>query len=461
MIRKGAAAAAIVMAGAMFAWGQAPASQPATQPAAANLNADKIAGLIAEMGSREFQARQRAQKALVQIGIPAEPALRDAVAHSTSAEIRSRAQAAIDRIEDNLPDSPSRVSVRAVNEDPGRALRAMAEQAGVSIVSEDPGMQAGNEGQFKPITLDLDRVPLLVALEKFCKATHTRPFCNGGGPASQATLQLIGGETGAWDQEDRVAIVANQIGHDREIDLSNNSANRRDFVTMSFYFDPKRQLIGYQQPQIKVAVDETGTSLVASPQIADNSQVNMGEDGFDNNPFMSRWGFDTQVPLNFPAHTGKTLARLEGTVTIRVATKIDKLDIPDLAKAVGTAVTAGDRKVEIVAFSFNGNTASLHVRVSNTAAPNAIVRLFNRRNRSPNLFNEFSKAAIRDASSVDLSPNGGGGSGTQGGIDWQGQFIAPNQQPLKGPISLHWNVITETKDIPVPFKFQNLPLPPQ
>jgi hypothetical protein len=454
MIRKAAMVTAVVLA-ATAAWAQVPATQPAaTQAAATQPSAENIAALIAQLGVQKFQARKEAQRALVAIGLPAEPALREAAAHSTNAEIRARAKSALDRIEDNLPDAPTRVSVKALREDPGKALRSLAEQAGVSIVAEGGGdeMWTGDDGQLRPITLDLDRVPLLVALEKFCKATHTRPFCNGGGPDSNG-LQISRQDTGVWDQEDRVAIVANQIGHDREIDLSSNAPTRRDFVTVSFYFDPRRALVDYQQPRITVAEDENGVSLVGTPDQQGND--------FTGNPFLSRWGFDAQLPLNFPAKSGKTLARLEGTVSIRVATKVETMNIPNLAKSIGSAAVAGNRKVEVIGFDFNGTAGNLHLRISDTTPQKLWGRLVGGQNGpNVNLFNEFRGADIIDANGQAIQCNGGG-SGSDRQIDWQGQFNAQGPQPLKGPFSLRWEVIAQTKDIAVPFKFKNLPLPPE
>ncbi|HEX4124352.1 MAG TPA: hypothetical protein VHY37_06460, partial [Tepidisphaeraceae bacterium] len=87
----------------------APLTQPATQPAAQP--APEVLALIAHMGGQGFENRQHAEQALIRIGTPAEPALRQAADDSSSPEIRARAAAAIVQIEQNLADEPTYITL--------------------------------------------------------------------------------------------------------------------------------------------------------------------------------------------------------------------------------------------------------------------------------------------------------------------------------------------------------------
>jgi hypothetical protein len=73
---------------------------PTSPPARAS--DDRIAGLIADLGSPQFSKRVAATAALERIGRPALAALRQARTHSKDPEVRRRAEKLVDRIENGL-----------------------------------------------------------------------------------------------------------------------------------------------------------------------------------------------------------------------------------------------------------------------------------------------------------------------------------------------------------------------
>jgi hypothetical protein len=452
MIGNGAAIAGMLVLTAALALAQPPATQPAaTQPATqpAAVDADRIAALIGQLGAPKFADRQQAQRALVQLGAPAEPALRVASTKSANAEIRRRAAAAIDRIEAGFPDAPSYVVVRADKENPGKVLSAMADQAGIMISPHAAEFATSGGINSKPITLDLGRVPLLVALEKFCQATQACPNSNSGG--TDDAFSLNGGPTGPWDQEDRVAVVADQIVQTRQIQFGSNANTHTDTLSLTFLVDPKRPLVDHQMPRLTQIVDENGVSFLAPVSGQDN---NMG------NALQKPCSFDADLPLQIPPTRGKTLAHVKGKIVLRVATKTQTIFIPDIGKALhAPAISACDRKVEVVSFSFNGAVGNINFRVSNTMPQNALTALESK-GQAFDLGTEFRTCQITDANGNALAFDSNGWDSTDRVLNWQGHFTANNSPgPLKPPFSLRWRIVAASEDITVPFEFRNLPLP--
>jgi hypothetical protein len=100
---------------------------------------------------------------------------------------------------------------------------------------------------------------------------------------------------------------------------------------------------------------------------------------------------------------------------------------------------------------------TLHVRITNLAPDNHPPAP----DRDPwdNLANEFRAATVLDADGTFVPINGGGGGDTE--VDWTGSFLMRRQMAFKPPFSLRWEIVTQTRDMTIPFKFKDLPLPPE
>jgi len=77
-------------------------------------SAKKIAELIRELGDQKFGVRERASHLLGKMGRMAEPALRKALDTETSAEVRSRVKALLDKLEGNAIPTEAVPGIRAV-----------------------------------------------------------------------------------------------------------------------------------------------------------------------------------------------------------------------------------------------------------------------------------------------------------------------------------------------------------
>jgi len=449
------AGVAILLA-SMTARGQTPATQassPSTQP-----SPQQVAALIQAMGQDQYQARQKAQDDLIDLGPAVEPALRQAVADSTSPEIRSRAAAAILQIEDRIADAPTFITLHAAGANPADVCAQISRQAHIGISGWPPWVwNGGAPGRASPVSLDVDQMPFWLAMQKFCDATHTEPG-NVGNDVDSITLMPHGGNgagNAPWDQEGLFSIIAQQIVHNREVDLASGNSTKNDFVQIIVYADPKVRILKYTVPQLLQAVDDLGNSMVSSATM----------NSFSSDPFRS-WSIQCDLPLQFPQHFGSKLSVIEGTIVVQVPAHTELLRIPDLSRAGNAVFSAGGRKVEVESFSsLPDGSIRLRARVSNLSATIApprmgLVPMGMGLQMQPNLFEEFRQARMIDAAGKSL-PIIGGGSGSMTSIEYDATISPPmDRTPLKAPFSLEWKVVTEIKTETIHFKFKDLPLPP-
>jgi hypothetical protein len=439
MVRKVwmAAMTAMASAGLAAALGQsvAPSIEPAptTQDIAATQPSPEVLRLIGLMGAPKFQTRFHAQSELVGMGAAVEPALKQAADESSSAEIRTRAADAVMEIEQNIADAPTYLTLHVNQAQPTEVSKQISRQAGIKVtIPSDTG----------PITLDLDHVPFWAGMQMLCTATHTHPqFAGQGGPAE---IMLAPGDAGHWDQEGRFAFIPTTINHDSFVDLINGASNKNDTILMMAFLDPKFHSATFDGIQLNVAQDEHGASLIGPGMMGPN---------FFNPGFQQSWWYTLSAPLKFPETFGHTLARLEGTSTVHVPMGTSTLKIPDMVKAIGTTTIAGNHKVDVVQCNIaGGNMLMVHLQISKLERSAGL-------NYPGGLFAEFQSARVVDGQGQQLM-GGGGGGGSDMQIDWQGQFSSGGR-PIKPPFSLTWEITTRVETVTVPFKFKNLPLPPQ
>src|SRR5262249_12542871 len=105
-------------------------------PAAEGPDSQRIAGLIARLGSGTFREREEAPRALEAVGAPALPALRQA-ARSSDPEVRRRAEELVRRITEPVESAklvaPSRIRLNYQNTPVEQAVKDLAKQSGYPI----------------------------------------------------------------------------------------------------------------------------------------------------------------------------------------------------------------------------------------------------------------------------------------------------------------------------------------
>lgn len=148
---------------ALIAFGLAWPASADTQPA----DAERVARLIAQLGSSQFAEREEATKSLEGIGAPALDDLRKAT-QSKDAEVRRRAEALVRQIERRLEADrllkPMRVRLVYKDTPVADALAELARMTGFTIKLE--GDRAGLAE--RRITLDTGDVTFWEAFDRFC-----------------------------------------------------------------------------------------------------------------------------------------------------------------------------------------------------------------------------------------------------------------------------------------------------
>jgi hypothetical protein len=342
-------------------------------------------------------------------------------------------QAAIDP-----PDAPTYITLHVKDAKGADVLREISQQAHIHVTGWPEFFWNGQQpGLIPNVTLDLDRVTFWTAVEAVCQITHSHPQFIG----QPNDVTLVMGNAGHWDQEGRFAFVPMTINRASEVDLTNGNAHKSEVLSFAAYVDPKLHASHWDLPQISVAEDEQGNSLRAVGP-ADRTMI--------YSPISQQpWTVNLSVPLSFPAHYGNTLARLEGTIRVEFTDRSDVLEIKDVDKSAGSQASAANRKVEVLACSFDGkNTISAHVRISALATDP----------KSPaNLSREFLSAGIEDADGQRMRPTGNG-TVTNAHVDWIGTFAI--DKAVKPPFTFRWAISTHYDPVTVAFKFKDLSLPP-
>ncbi len=157
----------------------AAAAPPAEAPA--KPDADKIAKLVAQLGSDDFDAREKASADLEAIGDPAYDALHDAL-KSNDEEVRKRAEtilATLDkRRESAAALKPKHVHLVYKDTPLADALADFNKQSGCNVVLSDPDGKL----QDRKITLDTGDATFWQAFDQFCDKAGLQERQNDAAP---------------------------------------------------------------------------------------------------------------------------------------------------------------------------------------------------------------------------------------------------------------------------------------
>jgi hypothetical protein len=335
-------------------------------------------------------------------------------------------------------DAPTYITIHVKDAKGSDVLKEISLQAKVHVQGWPDFFWNGQQpGLIPPVTLNLDHVAFWSAIESLCKITHTHPQYIG----QPNDISLAMGNPGNWDQEGQFAFVPIGMNRLSEVDLTNGIGHKTEMLTMAVYVDPKVHPARWDVPHLTVAEDEHGKSLLPVEPI-DSTMYPANIQG--------PWTINVSVPLGLPPNYGTTLARLEGTIGVHLPDHVDVMEVKDLAKSVGTQTTVDNHKMDVEAFSFDGNnTVSMHLLISRpTAEP---------KKSPPHLLQDFQSARVVDASGQEMTPAGRAVRSDMQ-VDWTGAFTA--SKPAKAPFTLRWPIPTGADVVVVPFKFKDLPLPP-
>ena len=438
---------------------------------AGSLRADSPSSLleretwIAQLASDDWKARQRATDHLVAMGDEALPRLAQVVEESADQEVRTRAQAAIQQIEDNRLVGMTMVTMRLSSATPAAAFAELARQARAPIAVDPPDLLRKST---KPVSLAVERRPFWEVMESLSAQTglevtsvtrHNREVglgvTSGGTDWMDKPIVLAGPLLIRADRLSRVSTTQLKPPRDTTEEFT---------VSLTVFDEPKLRVLDFSQTlRLDQAVDEKGNSLVPP---ADPNGVLPNADVFGNHRegHTSRW--DVGATLHHPKGIGKQIKRLRASTSVLVETRAAVLDVP-LANARNATRTVGGVRVTVK--SVDASRAELSVfRDGRSDAEWYAVRMQLSAGRAQ-LLGEGDRVVARGQGSADADesadnqrldlrlrfvrePAEDGGRGGR-----EGKRAAANAS--SEPARFVWEFPVEARELVVPFEFRDLPIP--
>jgi len=409
-----------------------PTTWPATVPAA------QVEALITQLSADDWHQRQKAEDQLVELGETAKPFIQRLGSQVHDDEIRVRCAAALARIDKEIAEGPTYITLHFKDAGPKEIFAELARQAHTEIKEWPEGLWNGPRkmmGNVAKVSVDIDRQPFWAAVAEVCEktGTHLQQISNDG------VWSVMLGQSdmsGPRCQSGQFMFVAEGATRSREMRYAPVSERNSDSLSINIFVDPKAHLAGWcYDPDISEATDDKGNS--------------MGTHTSNNGFSMQRMGMITiNVPMSYPNDGYTKLAKLRGKLQVMVATKTEVVEIPDMEKAVGTSTPATGCSL---AFT-NVKIAGRSIKYSMT-----IKRAGMLQEQWQNMFNHLQNARLIDAKGRVVWSGGGGGSMSDTEVTTS--VDGNTGEAIVAPVKLVWELAIETQERAIPFEFTDLPLP--
>lgn len=425
---------------------------PPTQPAADPELSRELDALLPALAARDYRARERAQDRLVEIGPAARPPLERFLRETASAEGRTGATLALDRIKANSRFGPTFAAFTLPpNATIDQACAALVLAGGIPVSPEPGGPAWPRAG------LDVRHQPYWGAVRRVCEAFGAAPR-----PHEYPTrLELAPDPAWAkkpWQQAPGCLVVydgADVLGQ-RDEDRDRDP-NRHVQLRFQVYFDPAiRGLTHLHYLEIQEAKDEHGQSLAPPPGVV-RGAVGSGSGSFS---------FDSQITIRNDQKHPTRLASFRGRAGVLVQTKattIEVADLPDVKDV--TRAAAGVKLTVHSAKPFEGGWA-VPVTLRRDGASDRVWEL------ARAMYYPLSVRMVDASGSEDVwVPQSPGREPEERTIP--GQEAKAVQLTLKflhthgpeaaakaaKPAKLVWELPAETAELEIPIEFADLPLP--
>jgi hypothetical protein len=260
----------------------------------------RIARLIRELGSNNFEERQRASLALARLGSQTRKQL-EAAARSEDPEVRLRAADLIKQIKVRELWSPSIVTYRGEEEPASKVVARLAELTGNRLLVGD---QYGTF-QDAPITLDYPDGSFWEVLDDLCRQSrnHVRSHYDTRNPGLVVVSGGPGAYPTAYSGPVRARITSARRVFIEELDYDElKSEKTHTFqLNLQMMWEDRFRLVSYRsQPELVEAVTDTGAQLSATQPAG--SGWNVASQGTHQ--------LSTELRLHPPATTARSLKTL-------------------------------------------------------------------------------------------------------------------------------------------------------
>ncbi len=355
-------------------------------PAPAADKADgRIDKLVEQLGSDDFNEREKASAALDALGEPALDALRQA-AKSTDEEVRKRAETLVGKIEQRVETAAvlkaKRVHLVYKHTPVKVALEDFEKQSGFRFILSDPENKIGN----RTITLDVGDLPFWQAFDQFCdkaglkEAEAMEPAPGGPGGAAPLAVNgsnpivLIDGKAQSRPTDAASAVRICMAAKTGQADASQTGDIP---CTLHLSLEPRLQWISVEKVRITKAVDDQKQELTQAadplPSAPRNGFAGVGmAPAISGNPEAGSIHQDAFFRLNEGEKYSKSLTELTGTVSASIYTEATPIiTAPDILKAAGKTFKGGDNGQFKVVEVTKDETGRITIRVE-LQAPNDV-----------------------------------------------------------------------------------------
>jgi hypothetical protein len=411
----------------------------------------QIDAAIAALSADNWKERQKAQDALVPFGQAVVPDLRKLVETSDDEEIRTRAAAALRKIDDNATSGGSVITLHLKDATPEQLFAAIAKQARCefptypkNLWNQNRGMFGGAPNNAPSITVDYDRANFWTVFKDACKRTGVYPQQYG----NDRRMTLGQGQSSYWNGPSHISgpfmIVANRIDRSNSVDLASpNNVQHAFSISLSAFAEPKVKVLGSSyNVNVDQAVDDKGNSLVATDNVMN---------GMSNG---QQWMWNLNARLNYPENAGKTIKVVKGSVKFVVQTKSETLDIPDVLTAKNVTKTVANCRVMLKEVKKNGEQYDVQMTIYRDG--------MNQQEWNGLQYPGYAVKLV-DKDGKSLSAQGWGGGGGPNELNYNWNFTRNSWGGDDGkagePARLVWEIPTETRETTVSFEFKDLPLP--
>ena len=398
--------------------------------------------LIQNLSADDWRTRDSAQKALVELGDDAVPALSATTQQSDNAEARSRADSALAEIDEARAIGPSRITLHLHDVSPQEAFAAVAQQARATLEPLTPLLW--NEVAPAPVSIDVDRVTFWSAVQTLGDASHIWPQQWG------TSLRLANGgplNSGPRCPAGPLLVIANSIERHQAVTFGSNVRRDQVLFHVLVMAEPKLRVVSApMMMQLTEVTDDRGNSLLPSGP---------GSRDFGASADSAWWNCHAELSLP-QVNAGARIRSLSGLIDVKVASQTQSVTFklpPDPAGATATS-TAGwltlrdaaelpDHRLQYT-LDCGGAVSgqSDYAWPQQLSHPNSLV-----------LYDRQGRAFKRDASEFT-------GNGRNFKLILRfSRLPADNGGAVGEPDHLGGNFVVASRALSVPFSFEDLPLP--
>jgi len=410
-----------------------PATQPSSQPV-------DLHALAKDLSSPNWQVRRTARETFIRLGYEAKPTLEQIVQNAQDEEARHQAQEALALIEENVRLGPSYITLHVKDAKPEEVFAEISKQCHTSLTPYPENLWS--QGNFKPLTLDVDRKPFWEVMPSLCQhyGVDFTQFQTGLRIMRTGMNRL----QGITEVDGPFLVVANQITYTRTRSLVAGRGENSSFsMSLFVYPEPKITLMhGITNLKLIEAVDDHGNSLL--PPVNGRSVTSGG---------FGAGAAQLYAPLIYPRHNpGTKIARFRANASFNVQTKSQQIQIADLMKMKDHHESLKSMDVTFKEVTQKNDVYELKLVIyTSPLAPPEFRNIYEQVQNNLHLLDDRGQELQhRGMSSSPVQ------QGAEAGLEITLQFGI--NMPGRPPEKLVWDVPTEFKEIIVPIHFNDIPL---